>query len=134
MRSKKANEDYIIVDVRDDDFIGGNIVGCVRSPSSVFLSDVNGLVEKTKGIPKVVFHCMLSQARGPKSARIYAETSRNLHESEDKPTQEVLILRGGFSEFQAKYKASDIFGLYDHKSSVTSDVRDSLVLRTTRPL
>jgi len=104
MRSKKANEDYIIVDVRDDDFIGGNIVGCLRSPSNVFLTDVNGLVEKTKDIPQVVFHCMLSQARGPKAARVYAETSRNLQEPGNKTTQEVLVLRGGFSEFQAKYK------------------------------
>lgn len=34
------------VDVRDDDFKGGNIVGAVNSPSGSFYEDVKGLVEK----------------------------------------------------------------------------------------
>ncbi|KAG8754986.1 hypothetical protein FRC12_011034 [Ceratobasidium sp. 428] len=60
---KKPMKDYAVVDVRDDDFIGGNIVGCVRAPSNNYLTTVDGLVTKTKDVPKMIFHCALSQIR-----------------------------------------------------------------------
>jgi rhodanese-related sulfurtransferase len=65
-----AKKDYIIVDVRDDDFRGGNIVGAHNEPSETFLAGVDKLVEDTKGVKTVIFHCMLSQQRGPKAARV----------------------------------------------------------------
>ena len=55
--------DYCVIDVRDDDWAGGNIKGSHNSPSSQFYLRVNDLVEKTKHIPTVVFHCALSQMR-----------------------------------------------------------------------
>lgn len=102
--TKQPWRDYVVVDVRDDDYAGGNIKGAHNSPSNNFLVDVDKLVERTKDVPIVVFHCALSQARGPKSARIFAE-SRDAHlpEEEESP-QEVLVLRGGFTEFQAQFK------------------------------
>ena len=60
---KRPNSDYIIVDVRDDDFVGGNIKYAINSPSESFEDQVKHLVEKTKQIPTVVFHCALSQQR-----------------------------------------------------------------------
>ncbi|KAI0074113.1 Rhodanese-like protein [Panus rudis PR-1116 ss-1] len=101
---KVPRKDYFIVDVRDDDWRGGNIKGAHNAPSYDFLAKVDDLVQQTKDIPMVVFHCALSQVRGPKAARIYAET-RNLLQSkgQDIPHQ-VYVLRGGFSDFQAKYK------------------------------
>lgn len=67
---KVANKDYCIIDVRDDDWSGGNIKGAMNSPSYGFLTNVDQLVKETKNIPLVVFHCALSQARGPKAARV----------------------------------------------------------------
>jgi len=62
------------------------------------------LVEKSKDVQMVVFHCTFSQERGPKAARIYEEKRNQLRaQSADSP-HEVLVLRGGFSKFQAKYK------------------------------
>lgn len=54
-----------MVDVRDDDFAGGNIVGALNHPSSKFMLTVHDLVERTRkeGHKKVVFHCALSQVR-----------------------------------------------------------------------
>lgn len=54
-----------MIDVRDDDFAGGNIVGAVNHPSSKFMLTVHDLVERTRkeGYKKVVFHCALSQVR-----------------------------------------------------------------------
>jgi rhodanese-related sulfurtransferase len=63
-------KDYIIVDVRDDDYRGGNIKGAHNSPSAQFHDNVDKLVQDTKEVPTVIFHCMLSQQRGPKAARV----------------------------------------------------------------
>jgi rhodanese-related sulfurtransferase len=70
VKTKEPKKDYLIVDVRDDDFRGGNIKGAHNAPSSTFHADVDDLVEQTKDTPIVVFHCMLSQQRGPKAARV----------------------------------------------------------------
>ena len=117
-------KDYCVIDVRDDDWAGGNIKGAHNAPSSQFYVHVNDLVQKTKDVPTVVFHCALSQVRGPKAARVrtprvsayhciatdtmssqlYAEARDQLEgDGLDIPHQ-VLILRGGFSDFQAKFK------------------------------
>ncbi|PPQ85162.1 hypothetical protein CVT25_004169 [Psilocybe cyanescens] len=102
MKSGKVPKDFVVVDVRDDDYVGGNIKGSMNYPSAEFLSNVDGLVKETKEVPFVIFHCALSQVRGPKAARIYSETRKNIL-SNDIP-HEVAILRDGFSQFQVKYK------------------------------
>ena len=64
MKSDKiAARDFIVVDVRDEDYAGGNIKGSINVPSQEFLMNVDGLVAKTKDIPLVIFHCTLSQVR-----------------------------------------------------------------------
>lgn len=98
---KKPHKDFAVVDVRDDDFLGGNIVGCIRSPSRHFDGSLNELYEQTKDVPKVIFHCALSQERGPKAARKYAERCATDSTNTEK---EILVLRGGFTEFQASFK------------------------------
>ena len=60
---KVPGKDFAIIDVRDDDYIGGNIKGCINYPSRDFLMNVDTLVRETKDVPLVIFHCMLSQAR-----------------------------------------------------------------------
>ena len=131
--------------MRDDDWHGGNIKNAQNSPSNGFLLKVDQLVQATKNVPIVVFHCALSQVRCvppllivrqnnthpatsiaevlkqheyvfvtsaiPENAppnhhpilQIYAETRDLLQaEGEDIP-HEVLVLQGGFSDFQAKF-------------------------------
>lgn len=60
---KTAARDFIVVDVRDDDYAGGNVKGSINIPSREFLMNLDGLVAKTKGVPLVIFHCTLSQVR-----------------------------------------------------------------------
>ncbi|KAK8869591.1 hypothetical protein IAR55_000158 [Kwoniella newhampshirensis] len=105
IKSKPASalKDYAVVDVRDSDFTGGNIVSALNYPSDTFHATVDELVKKLEPVPKVVFHCALSQARGPKAARIYAET-RSHQLPDQTPTQEIFVLRDGFSGFQSKYR------------------------------
>jgi rhodanese-related sulfurtransferase len=60
---KVADKDYLVVDVRDDDYVGGNIKSSYNLPSRVFTKNVDELVRKTKDVPVVIFHCALSQER-----------------------------------------------------------------------
>ena len=60
---KVPRKDFIVVDVRDDDYAGGNIIGSLNQPSSKFLMNVDGLVKQTKEVPLVIFHCAFSQVR-----------------------------------------------------------------------
>lgn len=100
---KVPRKDYLVVDVRDDDFEGGNIKGAVNMPSSKFWDSVDDLVRDTRETKAVIFHCALSQVRGPKAARVYAETRQNMLQ-EPEQVAEVFILRDGFTQFQAKFK------------------------------
>ncbi|KAJ7812901.1 Rhodanese-like domain-containing protein [Mycena leptocephala] len=67
---KVANQDYLVVDVRDDDYAGGNIKSAVNLPSRQFEMSVYDLVQKKADVKAVVFHCAVSQMRGPKAARV----------------------------------------------------------------
>lgn len=60
---KTAKKDFLVVDVRDDDYVGGNIKGSLNQPSGEFLTSVDSLVKQTKDVPLVIFHCTLSQVR-----------------------------------------------------------------------
>ncbi|KAI8584675.1 hypothetical protein K450DRAFT_217444 [Umbelopsis ramanniana AG] len=100
-KTKVPKKDYVIIDVRDHDFAGGNIPGAVNVPSRYFLEDVQKLIEDYKDVPQVYFHCALSQARGPKAARIYKE-SRHLQGI--KSDQQVSVLQGGFEQWYLKHR------------------------------
>ncbi|SHO77295.1 Similar to S.cerevisiae protein YCH1 (Phosphatase with sequence similarity to Cdc25p) [Malassezia sympodialis ATCC 42132] len=96
----------VVVDVRDDDYEGGHIAGAIHSPSSTFLDSVNDLLAKVRDYDNVVFHCALSQQRGPKAARIYREVrdATSMYQREADQVQEVLVLRDGFGFFGPKFK------------------------------
>ncbi|KIO16236.1 hypothetical protein M407DRAFT_232903 [Tulasnella calospora MUT 4182] len=102
---KEPLKDYVVVDVRGHDFSGGNIVSCLQSPSEKFEEDVDELVGKTKDVPRVIFHCSMSQQRGPKAALVHATTDISTAQPEQSQNrQEILVLRGGFAEFQSAFK------------------------------
>ena len=65
MKSDKVvTKDYLVVDVRGDDYAGGNIKNCLNQPSGDFFeANINALVQRTKDVPLVIFHCALSQQR-----------------------------------------------------------------------
>mmetsp|Transcript_40723 Transcript_40723/g.66224 ORF Transcript_40723/g.66224 Transcript_40723/m.66224 type:complete len:142 (-) Transcript_40723:235-660(-) len=104
----KMKESTVIIDVRDDDFKGGNIKGAQNIASHVFSSMVNKIAEENKDKSLVVLHCMYSQQRGPRCARLLAKTmSTKFQDSKCK----ICYLRGGFigwySAFK-KHKKSDV--------------------------
>ncbi|KAG2209003.1 hypothetical protein INT45_004658 [Circinella minor] len=109
--SKIPEKDYLIIDVRDNDFRGGNIPGAINIPAGQLLDSGNDLIIKYRNVPLVIFHCALSQQRGPKSARIYNEMR---HLTGEKGNQEVVVMRGGFDGWHAKYyKEKDLIDNYE---------------------
>ncbi|KAF9150466.1 hypothetical protein BG015_007731 [Linnemannia schmuckeri] len=123
-KSKVPGKDYLVIDVRDSDYIGGHIRGSVNIPSQELPEKLPTLIEEYKAVPQLIFHCALSQVRGPKAANRWAEvlaardgasaaaaaevaaTERAAVEAANKGplTQQVNILRGGFGEWQRQYK------------------------------
>ncbi|KAJ3013408.1 UNVERIFIED_CONTAM: hypothetical protein HDU68_000712 [Siphonaria sp. JEL0065] len=96
----KPNEDYLVVDVRDQaEFEKGNIAA-VNIPSTEFASDKTPS-EKDQQLlstpKKLIFHCQLSQVRGPTSANNYLKTVGAAE------GQEVYVLQGGYANWLEKY-------------------------------
>lgn len=83
------------------DFAGGHIKGCVNLTTDCFEDDdeVDEILEKRcPGKDRIVFHCMMSQKRGPFcAARLAGRLA--LSELSEKP--EVFILTYGFKRFRS---------------------------------
>jgi rhodanese-related sulfurtransferase len=96
-----------IVDVRDSDHIGGHIKDSTWIPSNTLDFRLPELLRTLKDKDQVIFHCALSQQRGPSAALKYArgreELAGKLSGGVEKKHQEVCVLVGGFSMWQAKY-------------------------------
>ncbi|KAI9742846.1 MAG: hypothetical protein M1818_003575 [Claussenomyces sp. TS43310] len=67
-----------IIDVRDDDHIGGHIRGSTHVPSRTLDHAIPTLVRKLANKETVVFHCALSQQRGPAAALRYIRERERL--------------------------------------------------------
>ncbi len=65
----------VVVDVRDEDFAGGNIAGAVNAPSEEWGSEIfiANLADQISSADVVVFHCMHSKVRGPFCANLMSE-------------------------------------------------------------
>ena len=86
------------------DHVGGHISTSTWIPSSSLEVHLPELIRTLKDKEKVVFHCALSQQRGPSAALRYArERERVLGAEAATSGQEVFVLEGGFVEWQEKY-------------------------------
>jgi rhodanese-related sulfurtransferase len=105
-----------IIDVRDSDHVGGHIRGSTWVPSSQLDYKMPELLRTLKDKEVVVFHCALSQQRGPgaalrflreKEAREGLEGGKGSKEGDESKEgvgeQKVVVLKGGFTEWQEKY-------------------------------
>ena len=72
-------------------------------PSSDLDIKTPELIRTLKDKDKVVFHCALSQQRGPSAALRYARERQRLHRPQEGKGQEIYVLDGGFTMWQAKF-------------------------------
>ncbi|KIW06016.1 uncharacterized protein PV09_03197 [Verruconis gallopava] len=119
--SPQSESKIAVIDVRDSDHVGGHIRGSIHAPTPTLDWRMPELVRQLRDKEKVVFHCALSQQRGPSAAlrylremeRMYPATAEVAAEDEVKDAQEavatrprkqkVYVLDGGFVQWQEKY-------------------------------
>ena len=118
---RSTSSSLAVIDVRDSDYIGGHIAGGTNVPSNTHDFKMPELVRTLEGKEVVVFHCALSQQRGPKAALRYlrerermggkkgkAEGAEEVEAVEGKEGKEgikvkgqtVYVLDGGFAKWQ----------------------------------
>lgn len=98
---------FAVVDVRDSDFIGGHIKGCYHYPAGNFHYTLPELYKRLieNEINDVVFHCALSQVRGPSSTLKFLRSISELSESDQEilGVKNIWVLRGGFTKWQEEF-------------------------------
>ena len=72
-------------------------------PSSDLDIKTPELIRTLKDKDKVVFHCALSQQRGPSAALRYVRERQRLLGAQEGKGQEIYVLDGGFTMWQAKF-------------------------------
>ncbi|KAJ9669702.1 Cdc25 phosphatase Ibp1 [Coniosporium apollinis] len=104
LQSPSPTSSLAIIDVRDSDHIGGHIRSSTHVPSSSLDFKIPELIRTLRDKETVVFHCALSQQRGPSAAlRYIRERERILGEEGKGRGQKVVVLEGGFVKWQEKY-------------------------------
>lgn len=98
-----SDPSYAIVDVREDDHIGGHIKGSINVPSRTIDAMMPTLLRKLEGKQTVVFHCALSQQRGPSAALRYLREVERLKPERSLSSSEVEVEGAA----DAKQKAED---------------------------
>jgi rhodanese-related sulfurtransferase len=94
---RKNPSEVTVVDVRDSDYIGGHIVNGINVPTHTHDYRMPELVRTLKDQETVVFHCALSQQRGPSSALRYLRERERLEAGAGKTggEDEKVVKEGG---------------------------------------
>ncbi|KAI8563271.1 hypothetical protein RHMOL_Rhmol03G0099900 [Rhododendron molle] len=98
--SLKRRPNIAVVDVRDDErSYDGHIPGSLHYASDTFSEKIPNLVQSVAGKDTLVFHCALSQVRGPKCARRLADYLAEL--KQDMGIKNILVLERGYNGWEA---------------------------------
>ncbi|GAM88853.1 hypothetical protein ANO11243_068870 [Dothideomycetidae sp. 11243] len=103
LRSPASASSTAIIDVRDSDHIGGHIRSSQHVPVQTHDVAMPELVRTLADKDTIVFHCALSQQRGPASALRYLRERERMGGAEGQGKQRIVVLRGGFSAWQEVY-------------------------------
>ncbi|KAL1815916.1 hypothetical protein DCAR_0520244 [Daucus carota subsp. sativus] len=96
----KPRPNIAVIDVRDDERnYDGHIAGSLHFASDTFREKLPKLVEAVQGKDTIVFHCALSQVRGPKCARKFVDYLSEINE--DVGTKNVMVLERGYNGWEA---------------------------------
>ncbi|KAM7255138.1 hypothetical protein ACFE04_020379 [Oxalis oulophora] len=101
LRTPPLNKNNIaIIDVRDDErSYDGHIAGSLHYASSTFTDNISNLLRHVNDKDTLVFHCALSQVRGPKCARRFANYLEELKDNAG--IKNIMVLERGFNGWEA---------------------------------
>lgn len=109
---KDKHPSTAIIDVRDSDYIGGHIAGGTNVPSNTHDFKMPELVRTLADKETVVFHCALSQQRGPKAALRYLRERERMGGKEGKAEQkEAEVVEGKDGKEGIKVKGQTVYVL-----------------------
>jgi rhodanese-related sulfurtransferase len=117
---KEQHPSLAIIDVRDNDYIGGHIAGGTNVPSNTHDFKMPELVRTLQDKETVVFHCALSQQRGPKAALRYLRERERMggkgaegktEEGEKEGEGEVEVVEGKEGKEGVKVKGQTVYVL-----------------------
>ncbi|KAF5475789.1 hypothetical protein F2P56_007559 [Juglans regia] len=98
--SLKRRPNIAIIDVRDDErSYDGHIAGSLHYASDTFSEKISNLIQEVKGKDTLVFHCALSQVRGPTCARKIVNYLEEM--KEDSGIKNIWVLERGFNGWEA---------------------------------
>ncbi|KAH9734730.1 Dual specificity phosphatase Cdc25 [Citrus sinensis] len=101
--SLKRRPNIAVIDVRDDErSYDGHITGSLHYPSDSFTDKIFDLIQEVRGKDTLVFHCALSQVRGPTCAKRLANYLAEL--KEDTGINSIFVLERGFNGWEASGK------------------------------
>ncbi|KAJ1924537.1 Cdc25 phosphatase Ibp1 [Tieghemiomyces parasiticus] len=115
--SNVPGKDYLVIDVRTDDYAGGHIPHGLNVPAHQFRDFVPYILTNYATVPLFVVHCALSQVRGPKSARILREIlADRAPTGPDAVKPQVKVLRGGITQWVQEYRNdAQLIAEFDHE-------------------
>ncbi|GAB4856609.1 cell division cycle- protein [Ancistrocladus abbreviatus] len=98
--SLKRRPNIAIVDVRDDErSYDGHIAGSLHFASYTFPENIPNLIQQVQGKDTLIFHCALSQVRGPKCARRLLEYVTDFEK--EAGIKSIMVLEHGFNGWEA---------------------------------
>ncbi|KAK1726497.1 hypothetical protein CaCOL14_012201 [Colletotrichum acutatum] len=110
--------DFLLVDVRRNDFEGGTISTSINFPAQS-LYQTRPIIHqlcKQAGIKRVIFYCGSSNGRGPRSANWLQDYFDELGET----AVQAVILKGGIKSWVRRYGGS-MMDWYDEKAWASLD-------------
>ncbi|GAB2272296.1 cell division cycle- protein [Dionaea muscipula] len=100
--SIKPRPNIAIVDVRDEErSYDGHIAGSLHFASDTFFDQIPHLIQQVKGKDTLVFHCALSQVRGPKCARRLLDYLTEVKDETGTGIKNIKVLESGFNGWEA---------------------------------
>ncbi|CAK9145986.1 unnamed protein product [Ilex paraguariensis] len=98
--SLKRHPNIAVIDVRDDErSYDGHIAGSLHFASDTFSDKMPSLIQAVQGKDTIVFHCALSQVRGPKCARRFSEYLTEMKEHAG--IKNIMVLERGYNGWEA---------------------------------
>lgn len=101
------NENILLIDLREDDYIGGHIKNSVNIPANTFSNNINRVLRLLNEYNSVIFYCQESLKRSPRCCNIL------LSEIIDNKDKEIYILEGGFYNWVKRFWNTNLVEEYD---------------------
>lgn len=104
LKSKiQKNSNIIVIDVREDDYIGGHIKNSVHISANKFHENITKVLQLVNTADEVILHCQESIKRSPRCAKILFNIIG----------KQIYILEGGFDQWVRNFWNTDLVEDYD---------------------